>query len=72
MKQVGKVICPAASRLEPARDLRGALSWFDSGPDRRDRDMLFGLRCAFAHEFAMAHEGRKVGWPARCATDSRS
>ena len=60
MDQVGKVIRPASSaRRKTSRDLRTALKEWDSGLDEKDRDMLYALRNAFGHEFAMANENAK-------------
>jgi hypothetical protein len=60
MHQVGKVIQPASSaRTDTSKDLRTALEEFDSGLDETDRDMLYALRCALGHEFAMANENAK-------------
>jgi hypothetical protein len=56
--QVGKVIRPASSApRDKSDDLRIALGEFDSALDEIDRDMMYALRCAFGHEFAMANPG---------------
>jgi len=60
MDQVGKVIQPVLSaRTTTSNDLRTALEEFDSGLDSTDRDMLYALRCALGHEFAMANENAR-------------
>jgi hypothetical protein len=57
LEQIGKVIRPTWSkRRKPSRDLRAALGEWHSGLNQTDLDMLYALRCAFGHEFAMANE----------------
>ena len=59
MEQAGKVICPAPDRLTKGSDLRDTLRRFASGLDEDDLDVLYALRNAFAHEFAMANPNAK-------------
>lgn len=61
LDQVGQVISPRPRK--PAREpFLMALEEF--GPpslSERDREMLYALRCAFAHEYALANEGPQTG-----------
>lgn len=56
LDQVGQVLAP--TRREPTREpFMDALADFAPALSERDRHMLYALRCAFAHEFALANEG---------------
>ena len=57
LDQVGQVLAPKRRKptTEPFMD---ALADFAPALTNRDRHMLYALRCAFAHEIALANEGR--------------
>jgi hypothetical protein len=58
LDQIGRVICPAPRRSPKKGDLRDALQDFDPTISDRDTVMLYALRCAFAHECALANQGQ--------------
>jgi hypothetical protein len=55
MEQAGKVICPAPDRVTAGNDVRDALRRFGSGLDEDELDVLYAVRNAFVHEYAMAN-----------------
>ena len=57
LDQVGKVIAPTP-RARSEVPFLTALEEFAPSLSEQDREMLYALRCAFAHEFALANEGR--------------
>lgn len=58
LDQVGKAICPAPGRPPADVPFLAALTDFAPPLSERDREMLYSLRNALAHELAMVNEGR--------------
>lgn len=69
LEQIGKSLRPEGARRRLARETELERAVRQSAPNKaskRERQVLYALRCAFAHEYGLLNKGRPAGSRTYC------